>query len=261
MKGRERDSAGSFSGAGLRQSLLTGERKHIRWSGLVRGLRSRFSPPSANYDLHALRKSPYEFLEDHARVLDIGAKGRRGSYWPGAERLLVFNLDAVQTQGVDVLGDAHQIPFADNSIDAVLCISVLMYLENPQRFLTEARRVLRPGGILYLNSPWVYRTAPDGADLFRFSIDGLKILARDFEEVQSGFNRGPASTAADFLSHFLAMLTCFNSMQLYGVLQGVYQWMIFPLKYLDRWVACYDCAGLIYSGAFYLGMKPRSEAR
>jgi len=233
----------------------------MRQGRLIRRLRSRFSPPSTNYDLHALRKTPYEFLEDHARVLDIGSKGRGGDYWPGVGRLRVFSLDAVQSQCVDVLGDAHQIPFADDSIDAILCISVLCYLQDPRRFLAEARRVLRPGGILYLSSPWVHRTAPDGADLFRFSVDGLKTLARDFEEIQAGFNRGPASTAADFLSYFLAVLTCFNNKELYGLLQGLYQWMIFPLKYLDRWLARYDCAEMIYSGAFFLGRKPRSEVR
>jgi SAM-dependent methyltransferase len=52
-----------------------------------------------------------------------------------------------------VLGDAEHLPFADNSFDVVTANSLMYLLPNPQAFLTEAWRVLRPGGRLVLLNP------------------------------------------------------------------------------------------------------------
>jgi len=44
--------------------------------------------------------------------------------------------------------DAHDLPFPDESFDAVVCISVLGFCQDPLQVLGQARRVLRPGGLL-----------------------------------------------------------------------------------------------------------------
>ncbi|PIP81576.1 MAG: hypothetical protein CO113_14155 [Elusimicrobia bacterium CG_4_9_14_3_um_filter_62_55] len=48
--------------------------------------------------------------------------------------------------------DAHRLPFADASFDAVLCFEALYYFADADAFFREARRVLRPGGKLVLSS-------------------------------------------------------------------------------------------------------------
>ena len=45
-------------------------------------------------------------------------------------------------------GSAYELPFADRAFDGVCVIWVLEHLAEPQRALTEAARVLRPGGVL-----------------------------------------------------------------------------------------------------------------
>ena len=42
--------------------------------------------------------------------------------------------------------DGHDLPFADASFDAAVCVSVLGFCQNPGKVLAEARRVLRRGG-------------------------------------------------------------------------------------------------------------------
>lgn len=48
--------------------------------------------------------------------------------------------------------DAHSLPFSDHSFDAVICFEAIYYLAQPQVFLDECRRVLRPDGSLLICS-------------------------------------------------------------------------------------------------------------
>lgn len=47
-----------------------------------------------------------------------------------------------------VEGDAHKLPFNDNSFDVVYTVTVLQELPDQNRALKEMKRVLKPGGIL-----------------------------------------------------------------------------------------------------------------
>jgi SAM-dependent methyltransferase len=42
--------------------------------------------------------------------------------------------------------DAHKLPYADASVDAIIANNVIHHLAYPDRFFREAARVLRPGG-------------------------------------------------------------------------------------------------------------------
>ncbi|MGB0733039.1 MAG: class I SAM-dependent methyltransferase [Pontibacterium sp.] len=47
-----------------------------------------------------------------------------------------------------VLGDARNMPIANESMDTVLCCLVLCTVPNPERVIQEAKRVLKPNGRL-----------------------------------------------------------------------------------------------------------------
>ncbi|MCA9598708.1 MAG: metalloregulator ArsR/SmtB family transcription factor [Myxococcales bacterium] len=49
-----------------------------------------------------------------------------------------------------VQADMHALPFDPSSFDQVLCSNALTYSDQPERVISEAARVLRPGGTLVL---------------------------------------------------------------------------------------------------------------
>ena len=51
------------------------------------------------------------------------------------------------------VADLYELPFPDESFDAVFANGVLMHLRQPVRALAELRRVLRPGGIAGVRDP------------------------------------------------------------------------------------------------------------
>lgn len=52
-----------------------------------------------------------------------------------------------------VLGNAERVPFRDLSFDVVIALDTLEHVPGHESALDEARRVLKPGGLLVLNVP------------------------------------------------------------------------------------------------------------
>jgi SAM-dependent methyltransferase len=79
-------------------------------------------------------------------------------------------------RGPDVFARGEALPLRDGSLDTVLGLSMLTYLEDPALLLREAARVLRPGGFLVLEFTQTARAHDDLPDYWRFTRDGAAAL-------------------------------------------------------------------------------------
>lgn len=142
-------------------------------------------------------------------VIDIGGslrlnlgKGNRvesKNEWllPYIEKIDYKILDPVPNYNPDIVGDIHNLPFENDSKEAILCIAVLEHVENPIKAMSELHRVLKPGGKLLIYVPFLYYYhAHEGyyGDYWRFTIDTLKNFAKPFSESEITPVRLPVET-------------------------------------------------------------------
>lgn len=216
-------------------------------------------PPSTNYLYRTISPNPYDLLPANPVIFDIGSKDAEGSYAFGLppSGAKVVCVDMQEGPGVDLVADAHDLHMvANDSVDFVISVSVLEHVRYPQKVMQEIYRIIKPGGIVYISVPFVFPFHADPDDFYRFSYKGITILCENFECIGSGFNRGPASTMHHLLVHFLAMLFSFNNRMLYGIAQDLFRWVLFWVKYLDKFLARYQMAYVIHAGSYFLGRKP-----
>lgn len=116
-------------------------------------------------------------------VLDIGCADQKVRRFLPADCAYI-GLDYYQTAAgwygtrPQIFGDAQHLPILANSIDSVLLLDVLEHLPKPQDCIHEIRRVLKPGGKLILQVPFVYPIHDAPLDFQRWTIYGLRELAK-----------------------------------------------------------------------------------
>jgi SAM-dependent methyltransferase len=98
------------------------------------------------------------YRDFHRQLLDICPEGRVLDIGGGTAHIKEFRPDVVSVDilkfpGIDVVADAHRLPFRDGFFAGVVMLDVLHHLERPVEFLREASRVLRPGGRLAMIEP------------------------------------------------------------------------------------------------------------
>lgn len=115
-------------------------------------------------------------------VLDIGcADAKPRQYLP--DGATYFGIDYFSTATgwydtrPDIFADAQQLPLSADAVDHVLLLDVLEHLPDPDRCLTEIRRVLKPGGTLTIQVPFLYPLHDAPLDFHRWTVHGLHSAA------------------------------------------------------------------------------------
>jgi SAM-dependent methyltransferase len=128
-------------------------------------------------------------------VLVVGG----GTLGSGAEALYddarvgIIAFDIYASPLVQFVADAHAIPLADASVDGIWVQAVLEHVLDPSGVVGEIRRVLRPGGIVYAETPFMQQVHEGPFDFHRFSAGAHRWLFRELEAMDAGTVAGPGT--------------------------------------------------------------------
>lgn len=142
-------------------------------------------------------------------VLMVGAatKGMGTELLYSDETIAQVAFDVYPTPLTNFVADGHKIPLADESVDAVCIQAVLEHVLDPRQVAMEVARVLKPGGLVYAETPFMQQVHEGAYDFTRFSEVGHRWLWRDFETVKRGALGGPGLSFYWAVKYFLRGLT------------------------------------------------------
>ena len=206
-------------------------------------------PPDALFDPgQRARRTRVQAALKQGVVLNLGAKH---TSW--GEHVINVDVALPDAGGVDVLADLERLPFADNSIDGMVCSYVLEHVSDARACVDEIIRVLKPGGHLYVTVPFMFPTHPDPLDRWRWTLDGLRYSLRSCEELEAGACGGPCSTFVALAPTLAGSV--FSNFFLFNTVRFTLGWLLWPLKYGDVFAARSRKAYMGASAFFFFGRK------
>lgn len=174
---------------------------------LIEEERSRQSRSGLQGFLESTRDWKDAHRNSSPQVLDIGGRARSGyllaDHLPGCD---VTVLDIRADEGVDIVADIHEMSdaLAGRQFDFIICVSVFEHLVMPWKAALEINKVLRPDGIIFVQTHQTVGLHDRPWDYFRFSDDSWKGI----------FN---AATGFEIISTMMTNFVRITPMHLYAI--------------------------------------------
>lgn len=154
---------------------------------------------------------------------------------------------------IDCVCDAHDLPFHDETFDAVILQAVLEHVLEPGRCVEETHRVLKTDGIVYAETPFMQQVHGGRHDFTRYTRMGHRWLFRRFAEIKSGPVGGPGMALAWSVRYFcLSFASARWARRLLIVGSAL---LLFWLKYVDALLLKNPASQDGASGFFFMGIK------
>lgn len=119
----------------------------------------------------------------NGKILDIGCGQKpyeqlfNSSLYIGLE---INTLENRKNKKADYFYDGSTFPFRDNEFDSVITNEVFEHVFNPDNFLSEIYRILKPGGMLLMTVPFIWDEHEKPFDYARYSSFGLRYIIEKF---------------------------------------------------------------------------------
>lgn len=183
---------------------------------------------SSNNEGRELIKFLKKFNEK-ANIVNVGSLSKKIK----GTKANILNLDISYYPNIDIVADAHNMPFKNNCLDGVIIKNVFEHLKDPAKVRDELKRVLKTGGRIYAKIPFMqpFHAVPD--DYQRYSLNGVRQFFKDFKIIDEGISVGPSSSLAWFLQEYFGILFSFNTTKGYKITRAITAYLTAPIKYFD----------------------------
>lgn len=119
----------------------------------------------------------------------------------------ITNMNIGPYPDVDLVSDAHNLPYHDETVDAIHCDAVLEHLHTPVKAVQEMQRVLKKGGKVLSVVPFMqgYHGYPHHYQNYTITGHELLYSSNGFRVVASGACQGPVFALTVFCSRFCTL--------------------------------------------------------
>jgi SAM-dependent methyltransferase len=168
----------------------------------------------------------------------------------------IIRVGLSQNGDVNVFCDLCSLPISNNQVDLLFSSSVLEHVYDPGQAVREMHRVVKAGGYVYAEIPFMraFHLAP--IDYQRYTLPGIEALfsRHGFSPIDKGICSGPFTAIALHLIDFWKGAWSFNRhVRTAGLL--FLRPLLHPLKYLDRLCESSSWAEFTACNFYYLGRK------
>ena len=119
-----------------------------------------------------------------------------------------LNYDDIQP---DYLWDGKKMPFDDKAFDVVISTEVLEHVSDPDAYLKEVKRVLKPGGIFFFTVPFLMSLHEVPHDYYRYTPFALEMIFK-----RTGFTDIKIKPLGGYHAAMAQMLGLWVNMYLWG---------------------------------------------
>lgn len=153
-------------------------------------------------------------------VVDFGAGSSDSIKKWLPEGVTYIPTDIKKKEGVVFVDLNEPLPFADESVDVATLFFSLYILEDPIGSLQEVRRILKPGGKVYIAIPFISAEIAEPHDYWRFTYEGLDRIFQkaSFTKIHIERSGGRASSAVILLHP----LFVFNTIRLFAFAMALF---------------------------------------
>jgi SAM-dependent methyltransferase/uncharacterized protein YbaR (Trm112 family) len=173
------------------------------------------------------KNSIFDNLSPNAVCLSVGGGPIR------ADKKLL-NLNIGPFPNVDIVGDAHNLPYVDNSVDAIYCEAVFEHLHTPVLAANEIFRVLKKGGKAFICTPFLqaYHGFPHHYQNFTLTGHVNLFKTAGLHITQSGACVGPTYVLRNMIAVYILNYVPFPINKVLRILWAGISMLIAPLDIL-----------------------------
>ena len=135
-------------------------------------------------------------------IIGGGALGGGAEVFTRDDAVQVIATDVYASPNTSILADAHCLPFKDGVFDGVWITAVLEHVLDPHAVVEQIGRVLKPGGLVYAETPFMQQVHEGAHDFTRFTRSGHRWLFRRFDQIEAGNTAGPGSAVVWSIRYF-----------------------------------------------------------
>ena len=180
--------------------------------------------------------------------LDLGSRAK--------VRKDAVTVDITLAHGVDLVANGNALPFANDTFDYVWCNAVLEHVPYPMQVAAEIIRTLKPAGLAFIQVPFLENVHSWPQDYYRFTIQGLRVLFSELDEVKSGVSAGPSQVLPDLIQYYFV---CFAELQkgklITNLLCLIPGTLLLPLRLLDHVIKNRPSYWKWARGYYWIGRK------